>query len=505
MRALVRSTSALLCAALLLAGCDAEQDKPKTGGDPNSPGPAGNSGGRPIQSHPTAQHGDVHVELTALDRVSPRVVVARFKVVNRTSGTFAFGSTLSGLTFRPDPLNKLDTNAVSAVTLFDQAGSRRHFALTDGSGKCLCTRDDSPEVPPGQSIDLAAAFPAPPDGVDQMGVLFPNTPPFMNVKLGDRAAPTLELEGRQVDLTQVQTKPPLIRSVAATTESPTGGEDDLGADLRVRLSSDVLFALNKADLSPRAREILRSVAGKIDQSPGAQVRVDGHTDTSGDDAINLPLSQRRALSVEGELKKLVTKPGIAFQSKGHGSADPVASNDNETGRKLNRRVSVSFARPKPAAAAPPSTAAKTGPVVLKAQPSAPPGHVSQWPRDARVEIDPVRRVGGGYALLSWTVANDDAANLHADMAFGGLSLSQGYYGSGVNGVALEAGDKRYRILRDDRGSGLGTTFNLMSSGAYEVAKGESLRLTAMFKLPDDLTSVTVDLPGFGKAADVPIR
>ncbi|MGI5171217.1 OmpA family protein [Spirillospora sp. CA-253888] len=505
MRPLVRSTSALLCAALLLTGCSSEQDKPKTNGSPKPPAPAGNADGRPIQSHPTAQHGGVRVDLMALDRVSPQVVVARFKIVNRTSAPFAFGYTLSGLTFRPDPLNKLDTNAVSAITLFDQVNSRRHFVLTESSGKCLCTRDDSPDVSPGQSIDLAAAFPAPPDGIDQMGVLFPNTPPFMNVKLGDRAAPALELEGQQVDLTRAQTKPPLIRSVAATTESPTGGEDDLGTDLRVRLSSDVLFALNKADLTPRAQEILRSVAGKIDQSPGGPVRVDGHTDTSGDDAINVPLSQRRAASVEGELKKLVTKPGTAFQAKGHGSADPVASNDNETGRKLNRRVSVSFARPKPSAAAPPSTAAKTGPVVLKAQAAAPPGHALRWPRNARVEIDPVRRVGGGYALLSWMVANEDSANLHADMAFGGLSLSQGYYGSGVNGVALEAEDKRYRILRDDRGSGLGTTFNLMSSGAYEVAKGESLRLTAMFKIPDDLASVTVDLPGFGKAANVPVR
>ncbi|GAA3944338.1 hypothetical protein GCM10023085_27920 [Actinomadura viridis] len=453
------------------------------------------------------QNSKVRVDLMALERVSDKIVIARMRAVNQDGGPFDFGSTLSGFVQPPAEGMKADPNAVSGITLFDPVNSRRHFPLAETGGKCLCTRYTGfLTVQAGQSIELAAAFPAPPASVSKLGVVFPNAAPLLDVPVTNRPGGTLEVEGgQQMDPAKTPTAAPRVLPVAALTENATGVEEDLGADLKVRVSSDVLFALNKADLTPRAQEILKEVAAKIDQSPGKTVTVDGHTDNSGNDAINEPLSERRAQSVQGALQKLVTRTGITYQAKGHGSTQPVASNDSERGRALNRRVSVSFARPRPAA--PPSAPApsSTAKVSLRAQGGPPPGYAGAWPRNAKVEVGPLRRAGEGYATLSWTAINDDPTKLQVDAVFNGLALSEGYYGAGVNGVALESGKARYRVLRDGQGQGLGSYFTAMNPQVSELTQGESITLTAMYKISADVRSVTVDVPGFGKAQNVPVQ
>jgi outer membrane protein OmpA-like peptidoglycan-associated protein len=507
--ALVRFAAIAVAGSLAVSACGGSDDDPDPG--PSAP-PSGRGGGQgsgaPLQSQVMLQNGKVRVDLMALERVADKAVIARMRVVNQDTGTFTFGSTLSGLAQAPPPEGvPRDVNSVSAISLFDPVNSRRHFPLMETGGRCLCTRYlGLPEVRAGQSFDVVAAFPAPPASVGRLGVLFPNAAPFLGVQAVGKPGATLAVEGgQQIDPTRAQTAPPRILPVSAISENATGVEEDLGADLRVRVSSDVLFALNKADLTPRAQEILKEVAGKIDRSPGNSVKVDGHTDSSGNDAINKPLSERRAQSVQTALQKLVTRQGVTYQAAGYGSADPVASNDSDRGRALNRRVTVSFARPKPATA--PSAPAQSGDgkVELKIQGARPPGYAGDWPRNAKVQVGPLRRAGDGYATLSWTVINDDPATLRADAVFNGLSLEEGYYGSAANGVALEAGKVRFRVLRDSQGNGFSSSFATMNPQVSELTQGESLTLTAMFKIPAELSSVTVDVPGFGRAQNVPVR
>ncbi|MFI0409199.1 OmpA family protein [Actinomadura sp. 3N508] len=78
---------------------------------------------------------------------------------------------------------------------------------------------------------------------------------------------------------------PLIDHSEALDGSGEQTEND--QTVEVRLSADVLFAVNKADLSPRARSALPNVAARINSSKATVVKIDGYTD---DDAINEPLS-----------------------------------------------------------------------------------------------------------------------------------------------------------------------------------------------------------------------
>jgi OOP family OmpA-OmpF porin len=99
----------------------------------------------------------------------------------------------------------------------------------------------------------------------------------------------------------------------------------------------VNFASGSATLKPAAYETLRSVASAMKANEEIEVRIDGFTDSVGDDAKNLALSERRAQSV----KNFLMKEGIAAERltvKGNGEANPVDTNDTPEGRANNRRV-----------------------------------------------------------------------------------------------------------------------------------------------------------------------
>lgn len=104
---------------------------------------------------------------------------------------------------------------------------------------------------------------------------------------------------------------------------------------------DVLFETGSAALRPMALERLRPLAGYLDSNPDVQVRIDGHTDSVGNDAANQLLSERRAESVRSALRDMGPDRG-RFTVEGHGEAMPVASNGTAAGRQLNRRVEVTL-------------------------------------------------------------------------------------------------------------------------------------------------------------------
>jgi outer membrane protein OmpA-like peptidoglycan-associated protein len=110
--------------------------------------------------------------------------------------------------------------------------------------------------------------------------------------------------------------------------------------IRVRLDAAILFDTAKYDLKPAAREAIQAVSELIAGYPNATVAVLGFTDAIGDDASNLKLSTDRAASVKNALVALGPPKGVVFETKGFGKANPVASNDTDAGRALNRRVEV---------------------------------------------------------------------------------------------------------------------------------------------------------------------
>lgn len=114
----------------------------------------------------------------------------------------------------------------------------------------------------------------------------------------------------------------------------------------ITLPEVVLFDFDQAELKDEARATLAEVAEVLDFYADAPVEVRGHTDSRGDEAYNLGLSERRAVAV---VTALTGEHGIdagRLQAVGLGEAQPVAPNelpdgaDNPAGREQNRRVEI---------------------------------------------------------------------------------------------------------------------------------------------------------------------
>jgi outer membrane protein OmpA-like peptidoglycan-associated protein len=103
--------------------------------------------------------------------------------------------------------------------------------------------------------------------------------------------------------------------------------------------SGVQFAVGAATLNPDAREALARFAGIVGVYPSLKFRVEGHTDSTGSDAINRELSLKRASTVRDYL----VSQGVASSSidvEGLGPDRPVADNETREGRARNRRVEI---------------------------------------------------------------------------------------------------------------------------------------------------------------------
>lgn len=103
--------------------------------------------------------------------------------------------------------------------------------------------------------------------------------------------------------------------------------------------SDVLFAFNKYELKPEAREKLAKISGILLAYPDLKVSVEGYTDSIGSDEYNQKLSEQRADSVKDFLVAQ-SVPQNNVSAEGLGKNDPVADNSTSSGRAQNRRVEL---------------------------------------------------------------------------------------------------------------------------------------------------------------------
>ena len=112
-----------------------------------------------------------------------------------------------------------------------------------------------------------------------------------------------------------------------------------GSDLVGALNFSIInFEIGSAAITSESREILQKAAAAMKSAPaGTKIEVGGHTDSSGDPAANMTLSQQRADAVRLALIDFGVEPGMLI-AKGYGDSKPVASNDTPDGRLLNRRI-----------------------------------------------------------------------------------------------------------------------------------------------------------------------
>ena len=107
--------------------------------------------------------------------------------------------------------------------------------------------------------------------------------------------------------------------------------------------------MGRADINPNFRTILDTFAKGLVSNPSSNVTIIGHTDSSGSDAINNPLSLNRAASV----RDYIVARGVATNRiaiDGRGSHEPVVANDTSANKAKNRRVEIFVAEPAPAPA-----------------------------------------------------------------------------------------------------------------------------------------------------------
>lgn len=113
----------------------------------------------------------------------------------------------------------------------------------------------------------------------------------------------------------------------------------VGEGIVVTFDSGLLFDFDRADLRPASRTNLQELADNLRQYERTDVLIIGHTDSTGPAAYNQDLSERRAASAANYLIQLGVA-GDRVSTRGMGENDPVATNDTEEGRQLNRRVEV---------------------------------------------------------------------------------------------------------------------------------------------------------------------
>lgn len=119
--------------------------------------------------------------------------------------------------------------------------------------------------------------------------------------------------------------------------------------LKLEIPSDISFDTNRAEIKPNFRPILDRFAQTLNANPGTTVRIVGHTDNTGTDAINDPLSVNRAANTRQYLaSRGVDAARIAID--GRGSHEPIADNSTAAGRAKNRRVEIYVAEAAPQAA-----------------------------------------------------------------------------------------------------------------------------------------------------------
>ncbi len=143
------------------------------------------------------------------------------------------------------------------------------------------------------------------------------------------------LTGGAIGATMDRNEADLRRQLQGTGVSITR----VGDQVVLNMPSDITFDIDRDAIKPSFRQTLNSVAIVLNRYQQTVVDVYGHTDSTGSDAHNMDLSQRRALSVANYL----SQQGVdsrRFAVTGFGSTRPIATNGTAEGRALNRRVEI---------------------------------------------------------------------------------------------------------------------------------------------------------------------
>ena len=130
-----------------------------------------------------------------------------------------------------------------------------------------------------------------------------------------------------------------LREQMAGTGVDVGRNPD--GSVQLIMPGSITFDTNKSNIKPNFYGTLNKVAQTLAEDNKSAILVTGYTDNTGNDSINIPLSQARAQSV----KNYLAGKGISggrIDAQGYGSSNPIADNSTAAGREQNRRVEISI-------------------------------------------------------------------------------------------------------------------------------------------------------------------
>lgn len=136
-----------------------------------------------------------------------------------------------------------------------------------------------------------------------------------------------------------QKKAAMERATAGTGVDVTQTADN---QLKLNIPSDISFDTGRSNIKPNLQPILDQFAQGLNNQPNTEIRIVGHTDSTGSDSINNPLSVNRAASARDYLSaRGVDSRRILIA--GRGSYEPIADNNSDMGRSRNRRIEIYLA------------------------------------------------------------------------------------------------------------------------------------------------------------------
>ena len=153
---------------------------------------------------------------------------------------------------------------------------------------------------------------------------------------GAVGAGTGAIIGSRMDKAKKEAQAALEKQAQVETVQDANGLEAV----KVTFDSGILFATGKYDLSTSAKNSLAKFAQVLNNNKDCDVSIIGHTDNTGSDAVNQPLSVNRANSVSNYLRSCGVSNAQLKSVEGQGSSNPVADNSTAAGRQQNRRVEV---------------------------------------------------------------------------------------------------------------------------------------------------------------------
>lgn len=128
----------------------------------------------------------------------------------------------------------------------------------------------------------------------------------------------------------------------ATAGTGVGVTQTADNQLKLNIPSDISFDTGRSDIKSNLRPVLDQFAQGLSDQPNTEIRIVGHTDSTGSDSVNNPLSVNRAASARDYL----VSRGVdahRIQIDGRGSREPIADNNTDAGRAANRRIEIFLA------------------------------------------------------------------------------------------------------------------------------------------------------------------